>query len=166
MNNKVLIIGLAAVAVIGVAVLTMAGPKKQAEQAQTQQVAPTTAEKMVPSTEPSTGEAMTNEESMEKGEYKAGKYTSEGEYVSPAGPEKVKVTVALKADGTISDIEFVGETTHPKSKIYQGLFASGYKALVAGKKIDDVKLDKVSGSSLTPMGFNDAIEKIKTEAKG
>jgi hypothetical protein len=28
-----------------------------------------------------------------------------------------------------------------------------------------VKLDKVSGSSLAPKGFNDAIEKIKAEAK-
>lgn len=101
----------------------------------------------------------------EAGEYKAGKYTSEGEYTSPAGPEKVKVTVALKADGTISDIEFVGETEHPMSKKFQGLFASGYKPLVMGKKIDEVQLDKVSGSSLTPKGFNDAIEKIKTQAE-
>ena len=156
MNNKVLIIGLAAVAVIGVAVLTMSGPKKQAEQTQVVNISPTTAVTSAPA---ATGEAIT-----ETGPYKAGKYTAEGSYVSPGGPEQVKVTLALKADGTISDVEFVGEAVNPTSKKMQGLFAGGYKPLVMGKNIDEVKLDKVSGSSLTPMGFNDAIEKIKAEA--
>jgi hypothetical protein len=40
-----------------------------------------------------------------------------------------------------------------------------YKQYVVGKKIDEVQLTKVSGSSLTPQGFNDALAKIKAEAK-
>ena len=46
-----------------------------------------------------------------------------------------------------------------------GLFASGFKALVVGKKITDVNLDKVSGSSLTSGGWNEAITKIEAQAK-
>lgn len=163
MNNKALIIGLAAIAVIGVAVLTVSSRKPAP--AMTQSTAAPTA---MATAAPSTGEAMTKTETTgeAKGEYKAGKYTAEGEYASPAGPEKVKVDLTLKADGTISDVMFTGETEQPVSKKYQGLFSSGYKSLVMGKKIDDVKLDKVSGSSLTPMGFNDAIEKIKSDAQG
>ncbi len=37
--------------------------------------------------------------------------------------------------------------------------------VVVGKKIDEVQLTKVAGSSLTPKGFMDALEKVKTEAK-
>jgi uncharacterized protein with FMN-binding domain len=164
MNNKALIIGLAAIAVIGVAVLTMSS--KKPTPAMTQNPAPTAMATAAPTAMPSTGEAMTNTTGEATGDYKAGKYTAEGDYTSPAGPEKVKVDLSLSADGTITDIMFTGETEHPMSKKFQGKFSSGYKTLVMGKKIDDVKLDKVSGSSLTPMGFNDAIEKIKADAKG
>lgn len=48
---------------------------------------------------------------------------------------------------------------------FQDLFAQNYKPLVIGKNIDEVQLGKVSGSSLTPMGFNDALAKIKTQAQ-
>jgi hypothetical protein len=34
-----------------------------------------------------------------------------------------------------------------------------------GKNINDLKLTKIAGSSLTPMGFNDAVAKIKMKAK-
>lgn len=156
---------MAAIAVIGVAVLTMGGQKKQ-DQAM-MQAAPTTAASTSAPTAMPSGEAMAMEGTTEAtGDYKAGKYSAEGEYTSPAQPEKVKVDLSLSADGTITDISFTGEAANPTSKKFQGQFANGYKALVMGKKIDEVKLDKVSGSSLTPMGFNDAIEKIKAEAQG
>jgi hypothetical protein len=38
--------------------------------------------------------------------------------------------------------------------------------MVVGKNIDEVNLGKVSGSSLTPIGFNNAIEDIRSQAKG
>lgn len=162
MNNKALIIGLAAIAVIGVAVLTMGGPKNTET---AQQTTPTVMEATAaPSAMPS-GEAMAMEGTSEMaGAYKAGKYTAEGGYTSPAQPETVTVDLVLSADGTITDVNFKGNATNPTSIKLQGMFAGGYKELVVGKKIDEVKLDKVSGSSLTPIGFNDAIEKIKAEA--
>ena len=96
--------------------------------------------------------------------YKDGKYSAEGDYRSPGGPEQVKVSITLKA-GTITDADVVSEATLPKSKHFQGLFISGYKPLVIGKKINEVQLDKVAGSSLTPKGFNDALAKIMTQAQ-
>jgi hypothetical protein len=152
MNNKALIIGLAAIAVIGIAVLTMGGPKN------TQTAQQTTPTVMEATAAPS---AVPTEET---GPYKSGKYTAEGGYTSPAQPETVTVDLALASDGTITDVNFKGHATNATSIKLQGMFASGYKELVIGKKIDEVQLDKVSGSSLTPMGFNDAIEKIKVEA--
>jgi hypothetical protein len=37
--------------------------------------------------------------------------------------------------------------------------------MVVGKNISELQLTKVSGSSLTPQGFMDALEKIKAEAQ-
>ncbi len=96
--------------------------------------------------------------------YKDGTYTSIGNYMSPGGEEQVGVVLTLKG-GKIADITFTPKATRPNSVKFQGLFASGYKPLVLGKSIDDVQLDEVSGSSLTPKGFNDAIAKIKEQAK-
>jgi uncharacterized protein with FMN-binding domain len=96
--------------------------------------------------------------------YKNGTYSATGDYVSPGGAEQIDVTVTLKND-VITDATVVSKAFRPNSIHYQGLFISGYKALVIGKNIDDVQLDKVSGSSLAPKGFNEALAEIKTEAK-
>jgi len=45
------------------------------------------------------------------------------------------------------------------------MFISGYKPYVIGKNIDTISLDRVSGSSLTPAAFNEALGQIKTEAR-
>lgn len=96
--------------------------------------------------------------------YKDGTYTVTGDYVSPGGPREVGVSITLK-DGVITDSTFEGRATDPTSKRFQGEFADGYKAMVIGKPIDGLALIKVSGSSLTPKGFNDALEQIKVQAK-
>lgn len=96
--------------------------------------------------------------------YKNGVYTAEGDYKSPAGPEQIKVSLTLQ-DGIITEAEVTPEATLPKSQYFQGQFASGYKEMVIGKKINEVQLDKVAGSSLTPKGFNDAVTKIMKQAQ-
>lgn len=101
---------------------------------------------------------------MESSMYQDGTYEMIGEYVSPGGPETVGVTVTL-ANGIITDSNVEVLATRPASVAKQTDFAENYKEMVIGKNIDEVMLTKVSGSSLTPKGFNDAIEKIKAEAK-
>lgn len=96
--------------------------------------------------------------------YKDGSYSSIGSYTSPAGKEEVGVSLTLK-NNIITDVTFTPKATNEVSIKLQGMFSVGYKELVVGKDINTVKLDKVSGSSLTPKGFNDAIEKIKLQAQ-
>ncbi len=96
--------------------------------------------------------------------YKNGTYTSEGGYTSPGGSEQIKVTLTLK-DDVVTDATVVPEATRPQSVHYQAIFVANYKQFVVGKNIADIKLDRVSGSSLTPEGFNDALTKIELQAK-
>lgn len=96
--------------------------------------------------------------------YKNGVYSSIGDYISPGGSEQIGITLTLK-DDVIVDAKAEVKATRPASVKFQGFFSGGFSALVIGKKIDEVKLDKVSGSSLTPKGFNDALAKIKVQAK-
>ena len=95
--------------------------------------------------------------------YKDGTYTAEGSYFTHAGPESVTITLTLKND-LITDSKFNGAPNAEMSGFYMQMFADTYKPLVIGKNIADVQLDRVSGSSLTPMGFNDAVAKIKAQA--
>lgn len=96
--------------------------------------------------------------------YKNGEFETIGNYTSPGGPEEIDVTITL-TDGVISDATVVSKATRDMSKKIQADFIANYKPLVIGRKIDDVMLTKVSGSSLTPKGFNEALEEIKTKAK-
>lgn len=96
--------------------------------------------------------------------YRDGSYEVTGNYVSPGGEETIGVKLVLK-DGVITEAEVTPQATRPKSVLMQKLFTDGFKEMVIGKNINEVKLDRVSGSSLTPKGFNDAVEKIKAESK-
>lgn len=96
--------------------------------------------------------------------YKDGVYTTVGDYRSPAGPEAITVKLTLK-DGKIVDSVVTGSSNESVSQKFMDGFAKNHKALVVGKSIDEVMLGVVSGSSLTPKGFNAAVEQIKKEAK-
>ncbi len=96
--------------------------------------------------------------------YKNGIYSAIGNYISPAGKEEIGISLTLK-NNIVIDVNFISKATNEVSIKLQGMFANGYKEQVLGKDINTIKLDKVSGSSLTPKGFNDAIEKIKLQAK-
>ncbi len=101
---------------------------------------------------------------MDTAGYKDGMYSEEGSYKTPAGMKKVKVDVTLK-DGKIVDSTVTGLAEDEKSIGFQKIFVENYKPLITGKSISEVKLDKVSGSSLTSAGFNEALQKIATAAK-
>jgi len=96
--------------------------------------------------------------------YKDGDYEAEASYVNPGGDSKLKVELTL-ADNKVSKVEVTPEATDGTSKSYQEKFAGGISAEVVGKSLDDLKVDKVAGSSLTHLGFNEAVDKIKADAK-
>jgi hypothetical protein len=96
--------------------------------------------------------------------YKDGTYSADGQYVSPAGEEQVGVTLTI-ANDVVTSATFEGKAENPGSVIMQGKFAEGFEGQVVGKPIDQISLGVVNGSSLTPKGFMDAVEKIKLEAR-
>ncbi len=96
--------------------------------------------------------------------YTDGTFSATGGYRSPAGPETIEVSLTLK-DDVITDATVIGDATHTKSMMMQGKFIAGFKQEVVGKSIDSLSLGVVNGSSLTPLGFMDAVAKIKVEAK-
>ena len=99
--------------------------------------------------------------------YKDGTWKGEGSYAIPEDgeTEKIGVSVTLK-DGIIVDSTVTEMANDNDSVKYQNIFIKNYKQYVTGKSIDEVKLDKVSGSSLTSAGFNAALDAMKLEAKG
>ncbi len=103
-------------------------------------------------------------EQVAYGNYKDGVYDVKGDYVSPGGPEEIDVKLTLK-NNVVVDSTVTSLAERPKSQMFQGQFVAGYKQYVVGKKLDEINVPKVSGSSLTPKGFNDALNKIKNEAK-
>lgn len=103
-------------------------------------------------------------EAMQKSAYKDGTYSAVGNYTSPGGPEELGVSLVLQ-NGVVKDSTVQVKATRPNSVKFQTEFADNYKSQVIGKSIDELQLTKVSGSSLAPKGFNDAVAKIKSEAK-
>lgn len=97
-------------------------------------------------------------------QYKDGTYIAEGVYVTPHGNQQIKVQLSLYHD-VISDSIVTLEATDEESSQYQSDFIANYKQYVTGKKISDLQLTKVSMSSLTPIGFMNAVQSIESQAK-
>ncbi|MDQ0768642.1 uncharacterized protein with FMN-binding domain [Pseudarthrobacter defluvii] len=123
--------------------------------------APSSADSTAGSAAPSAG---TSALAGSGGGYKDGTYTADGNYVSPNGTETVGVQLTLAA-GKVADVEITQHPSNPNTRKFQGEFAGGIAAQVVGKNIDELNVSKVAGSSLTSGGFNQAVEKIKSEAQ-
>ncbi|MDJ0321554.1 hypothetical protein [Pseudarthrobacter sp. PS3-L1] len=95
--------------------------------------------------------------------YKDGTYSADGNYNSPNGQEVVGVELTLAAD-VVTAVNITQHPSNPNTKKYQGEFADGIAAQVVGKNVDEIKVSKVAGSSLTSGGFNSAVDTIKSEA--
>ncbi|WP_309072415.1 FMN-binding protein [Arthrobacter sp.] len=97
------------------------------------------------------------------GSYADGTYSATGSYQTPGGEESIGVTVTLEA-GSVADVQTEPMPSNATTEQYQGKFSSGIKEQIVGTPLDELSVDKVSGSSLTSGGFSDAIEQIKGEA--
>jgi len=151
------LIGIAIIALVAIGIFAYSSSNKK--QSGNTQVANTST-----TASPSAAVASPTGAMMAASSYKDGTYTQDGAYMSPGGDESIGVKLTIK-DGVVVDSEVTPHAERPMSQKFQSIFAENYKQFVVGKKIDDLKLDKVSGSSLSPKGFNDAVEKIKAEAK-
>jgi hypothetical protein len=162
-TNKIspILISLSAIAVIGGGVALAAFLTNNPEKNATNNNESSTASTSSP-TPSSNAVATTSIAAMQM--YKNGNYSGKGTYNSPGGEEKVNITIKVEKD-IIVEANFTGITDNPTSKQYQNIFSSNYKSLVIGKNIDSVNLSKVSGSSLTSSGFNEALAEIKNQSK-
>jgi hypothetical protein len=73
------------------------------------------------------------------------------------------VTVTLSGD-VITGVIVTPHATDPTSLDLQKRFAAALPGVVVGRDIDEIKVDRLAGSSGTPHGFNVALERIKAEA--
>lgn len=108
--------------------------------------------------------ADTSKNSISSYAYKNGTYTAVGSYMSPGGQDKIGVTLTIKNDIVASSSikQMPGDNTSAR---FQNIFAAGYQSQVVGQDISNLSVGKVSRSSLTPEGFNDALDKIRAQAK-
>ena len=153
--RKSVFVGLAGMSLIG----TVAGcaPSAQAPAAQSSAASTGSANSSAPI-------ASTGASTSAASGYKDGTYSADGNYVSPNGTETVGVELTL-AGGTVSDVNITQHPSNPNTRKFQGEFAGGIKAQIVGKKLDELNVSKVAGSSLTSGGFNEAVGKIKSEAQ-
>ncbi|WP_028463420.1 hypothetical protein [Nocardia sp. 348MFTsu5.1] len=121
-----------------------------------------------PSTATQTSEvAVANAGAIADSPYKDGQYTAVGTYTTPGGKEeKIGVTVNL-ANSVITTFEVDTSLSDGLPQVFQNNVKEALISdnLVAGKSIDDLVISTMAGSSLSPWGFNDAIDQIKEQAK-
>lgn len=94
--------------------------------------------------------------------YKDGNYTANGTYRTPGGNETIEVKLTL-ASNKITSVSVSGDGDGDSAE-YQQMFEQGISSAVVGKSIDEANVSRVSGSSLTSTGFNNALDTIKQQA--
>jgi uncharacterized protein with FMN-binding domain len=112
-------------------------------------------------TEPDSGTG--SEGSTDNGTDSGGTDSGTGTGAGSYGTETLDVTITLQ-DDAITAVEVVGHGGSPNTVRFQGEFAGGIAAAVVGKRIDEISVSKIAGSSLASGGFNAAVEQIKADA--
>ena len=95
--------------------------------------------------------------------YKNGTFTAQGSYFTPGGSENISVSLTINHD-VVTASTVTPEATRGISAHFQDVFAQGYKQFVVGKNLSSLSVGKISGASLTPNGFNAAVEQIRAQA--
>jgi hypothetical protein len=96
--------------------------------------------------------------------YKSGTYSASASYRTPESTESIKISLTVEND-TVTSSSVQQVASDRESAEYQASFKQNYQSYVVGKKLSDIQLSHVSGSSLTSNGFNAALEQIKSQAQ-
>lgn len=123
---------------------------------------PTAPSALSDSTDPSASSAPS--EPALFGDYTDGTYTATGDYVAHGAPGSITVTLTL-TDNAVTDVVIEPGAESGASRQFQDRFAQGIAAVVVGVPLDEIEVDKVSGSSLTGDGFTDALARIRDDAR-
>jgi uncharacterized protein with FMN-binding domain len=114
-----------------------------------------------PSGPPGTRATRSSREFSDESAYADGVYSATGQYGSL--PSSITVTMTL-VGGVIRGVDVVPHAEDPTSFDFQRRFAAAVPAVVVGKRLDEVKMDRLAGSRGTPEGFNAALQRIKDQA--
>jgi cytoskeletal protein RodZ len=167
-SKKREIIAALAVLIVVVAIVAAAAvankKKADSDTAMVSTKSSTSATAPASSTDTSSANGSTSGATSSTSTYKDGDYSATGTYDSPGGTEHITVHVTLKND-VVTATSAKSGTGDPEAQEYQDDFISGYKQQVVGKDIGSISLSRVSGSSLTSQGFNNAVSQIKSEAR-
>lgn len=106
--------------------------------------------------------AETTSDKKDTGNYADGTYAIKGQY-GPVGEDTIDVYVTVK-DQNVSDVTIEGHPFTSISKRHQEDFAEAIGAVVKGKPLKDLKVDKVAGASWTSEAFNEALKVARQEA--
>lgn len=90
-------------------------------------------------------------------------YSATGSYVTPEGTEQIGIELTVK-DGVVTNGKATVMARDRQSVRFQQDFADNFTPAVVGKKLSELSATKISGGSLTPQGFMDALDKIKQQA--
>lgn len=93
--------------------------------------------------------------------YKDGMYTADGLYGGL--PSRLTVTLKISKD-IIEGVSVQTHATDPTSLDLQRRFAEAVPSVVLGKPLREVRVGKLAGSSVTPDGFNAAVQRIRSQA--
>jgi uncharacterized protein with FMN-binding domain len=96
--------------------------------------------------------------------FQDGTYSAVGRYTSPGGPSAVAVTLTIQ-QGVVRSVKVVPKAENPTAAGYEAQFSSGVGAKVVGRRLTDLNVTTVSGSSLTSQGFDAAVAAIEAKAK-
>lgn len=98
--------------------------------------------------------------------YKDGTYSAVGSFPVPGLITKINVTIVVVNDIVTDSSVTIPPGSDPTSTNYDNKFIANYKPFVIGKALSTLSLSKVSAASLTPNGFNNALNQIRVTAKG
>ncbi|MCU1406327.1 MAG: hypothetical protein JWQ43_2630 [Glaciihabitans sp.] len=93
--------------------------------------------------------------------YRDGEYTATGWYGSLPSHHDVTLTIQ---DDTVTDVSITTPAEDETSLGYQQRFAEALPAAIVGRRIDELDVDRLAGSSGCSEGFMDALTKIKSES--
>lgn len=99
------------------------------------------------------------------GAYDDGTYTATGDYTNPGGLATIDVELTIEGN-EVTAVTVTPTAAGGNSLQFQTQFAGGVADEVVGRPLDEVEVDTIAGSSLTGVGFNDAVAQIKDEAGG
>ncbi len=161
--NKKIIASFVAVFIIVVMFVAVAAANKKSA---SNSLVSTAASQLSPtptSTSPNTTGGTASARNSSTKTYKDGTYTATSSYETPGGQEDINVKLTV-ANGTVTATTIDQASNNRESAGYQTRFKQGYSSYVVGKKLTDIKISHVSGSSLTTDGFNQALDQIMTQA--